>query len=294
MGSLTGKVAVVTGGTRGLGLGIARAFLDAGAQVMIASRSQASVGRARAELGDSARVDGLPCDVGNLAEVRELATRAVSRFGRIDVWVNNAGLSAPYGPTADIPEEAFARVLATNIMGTYHGSRVAIEQFLRQGSGKLINLLGRGDKEPVPFQNAYASSKSWVRAFTKALAGEYKERGIGVFALNPGLVLTDMITKVEAIAGYEEKMKPFETITRMWGNPPAVPAKRAVWLASSATDGKTGTEIQVLGFGLVVSGAVRELIRRIFARNKGASGGPEPLTITTVAPAFDHGSSTAR
>ncbi len=293
MEALAGKVAVVTGGTRGLGLGIARAFLDAGALVFIASRSQASVERACAELGDGARVDGVSCDVGDIAAVRQLAARAVSRFGRIDVWVNNAGLSAPYGPTADIPEEAFAKVLRTNIMGTYHGSRVAIEQFMRQGSGKLINLLGRGDKEPVPFQNAYASSKSWVRAFTKALAGEYKGTGIGVFALNPGLVLTDMITKVEAIAGYEDRMKPFETITRMWGNPPEVPAKRAVWLASSATDGKTGTEIQVLGFGLVVSGAVRELFRRIFTRRKGDSQSAESLTITTVAPAFDHPSSSS-
>jgi len=122
---------------------------------------------------------------------------------------------------------------------TVHVSQSSIS--FGRGGGKLINLLGRGDKEPVPFQSAYASSKTW----------------------NPGLVLTDMITKVEAIAGYEERMKPFETITRMWGKPPAVPAARVVRLASSATDGKTGIEVQVLGFGIVIGGAVRELFRRM-------------------------------
>jgi NAD(P)-dependent dehydrogenase (short-subunit alcohol dehydrogenase family) len=258
---------------------------------VIASRSQVSVDRALSELGDRTHVDGMACDVAQASEVRALAERAIASFSRLDVWVNNAGLSAPYGPTVDIPDEAYRAVLQTNIVGTYNGSRIAIEYFLRQGGGKLINLLGRGDKEPVPFQSAYASSKTWVRAFTRALAGEYKASGIGIFALNPGLVLTDMITKVEAIAGYEERMKPFETITRMWGKPPAVPAARAVRLASSATDGKTGLEVQVLGFGIVAGGAVRELFRRIGRSRRHGGEMKSELTITTVDPAYDHSSS---
>lgn len=292
MKALEGKVAVITGGTRGLGLGIARAFVEAGARVVVGSRSKESVDRAIAELGGAEVADGTACNVGSRQEVRALAERAINRFGRIDVWVNNAGLSAPYGPTTDIPDEQFQAVLQTNILGTYNGSRAAIAQFLSQGGGKLINLLGRGDTEPVPFQNAYASSKTWVRAFTRALASEYRARNIGIFALNPGLVFTDMISKVDAIAGYEERLRPFETIARMWGNPPDVPAKKAVWLASPATDRKTGIEVKVLTFSVITRGALRELFRRIGARlsrklRERSDPHGHTLTVNTVEPALD-------
>lgn len=290
MGKLDRKVAVVTGGTRGLGLGIARAFVEAGARVAVGSRSESSVERAVEELGGGTVACGSICDVANREDVLLLAQRAIEKFDGFDIWVNNAGLSAPYGPTVDVPDEQFRAVLQTNIMGTYNGSRIALEHFLAQGQGKLINLLGRGDTEPVPFQNAYASSKSWIRAFTRALVGEYKNTDIGIFALNPGLVLTEMITNVDAIEGFEERMRPFETITRMWGNPPAVPAKRAVWLSSAATDGKTGIEVRVLGPRVIVTGALRELIRRTARRLgpklRGAETGSRSLTINTVKPAF--------
>jgi len=241
-------------------------------------------------LGGSSLADGIACDVGDAVQVRLLAERAVSRFGHIDIWVNNAGLSGPYGPTVDVPDDQYRAVLQTNIFGTYHGSRVALEHFLRNGGEKLTNLLGRGDKQPVPLQNAYASSKAWVRAFTKALAEEYRDRNIGVFALNPGLVLTDMVLNVSAIAGYEDRMHPFETITRMWGKPPEVPAQRAVWLASGATDGKTGIEVRVLNVLVVVTRAARELIRRLkraLLRHDARTGTDRSLKVNTVVPAFD-------
>ena len=88
-------------------------------------------------------------------------------FGNIDIWVNNAGYGGIYGPTATIDPQDFERVMRTNIFGEYYGSWVALQHFLAQGTGgKLINLLGRGDTTPVAFQNAYASSKAWVRNFT--------------------------------------------------------------------------------------------------------------------------------
>jgi glucose 1-dehydrogenase len=281
-GILQGKTVVVTGSTRGLGLGIAHACAEEGAAVVIASRSAQAVTRAVKELRDSgAQASGIPCDVGTVADVEALAAHALQTFGQFDVWVNNAGLSAPYGPTAQIPAEAFERVVQTNILGTYHGSVVALRHFLPRHSGKLINLLGRGDKKSVPLQNAYASSKMWVRTFTMALAQEYKDSGVGIYAFNPGLVLTEMLSDTQAIAGYEACMAPLRTVMRLWGNPPEVPARKLVWLASAATDGRTGLNVQQLGTLQIVSGLLRDWARRLTGRQMP----PVDMRVTTVPPA---------
>jgi glucose 1-dehydrogenase len=264
---LEGKVAVVTGGSRGLGLAISRAFVRAGAAVAIASRSEEAVRRVAEELrAAGGQVIGVPTDVANLEAVQDLARQAVSKFGKLDVWVNNAGMSGPYGPTAALPVEDFTRALRTNIEGVYYGSLTAMRYFLAQKSGKLINILGRGDRNPVPYQNAYAPTKAWVRSFTLAMAKEYSDCGVGVYALQPGLMLTDLVTEVEVVPGYEGRLRAFQTVLRMWANPPEVPAEKAVWLASSATDGQTGLEVRVLTPKRLLLGAVAELFRRLTKR----------------------------
>ena len=276
MGKLDGKVAVVTGSSRGLGLAIAKAFAEQGAAVVISSRTSLAVDQAVAGLKLSGfQAVGMACDTANPDQVQALADLAISTFGRLDIWVNNAGTGAPYGPSFSISSERFTRVIQTNILGVYNGSRTAMKYFVAQKSGKLINLIGRGAEKPVPFQNAYASSKMWVRSFSKSLAKEYASSGAEVFIFNPGLVLTDMLTDVEAIEGYGESMSALNTIIRMWGNQPEVPAQKAVWLASSATDGKTGLEVSVLTPGLLVTGAVREFGRRLMRL-------PDPMKDITV------------
>ena len=267
MGQLEGKVAVITGSTRGLGLAIVQAYVREGASVVITSRSQAAVNEAVETLRQQgARVSGFPIDVAELTQVQALADHAVQTFGTIDIWVNNAGFGGVYGPTVLVEPQDFERVLRTNILGTYYGSITALNYFLTHGQhNKLINLLGRGDKSPTPFQIAYGSSKTWVRSFTLALAKENasNKRHVGIFALNPGLVDTDLLRKVDVVEGYESQLKNFGTIIRMWANPPAIPAEKAVWLASAATDDKMGIEIQALGFPRIVSGAIGELSRRV-------------------------------
>ena len=266
---LKNKVAVITGGTHGLGFGIAQAYVRAGAKVVVASRSIDSVKNAVTVLEEmGGEADGISCDVGKFDDVKNVALYTIERFGRFDIWVNNAGVSSAYGPIIHVPRAQIENVFKTNISGTYYGSLMAMQHFLRRGKGKLINVSGRGDKRPVPLQNAYASSKSWIRSFTLALAAEHKESGVGVYLFKPGLVDTDMLRKVEAIEGYEKRVGALKTIMRMWGNTPQVPAQKAVWLASSATDGRTGLVVSVLDSHMMIRGLLREGIERLLQRNQ--------------------------
>jgi len=277
--NLNGKTAVITGGTRGLGLGIARAFAQAGARVVVASRSQASVDEAVARLiREGGQVAGMAVNVSRPEDMRALADLAIRLFGRLDIWVNNAGTAGPYGPTMGFEPAVFKQVVDTNILGVYYGSMVAMRYFTKQGSGKLINILGHGYNRPVPWQNAYGASKAWVRSFTLGLAEETHGSGVGVFAFNPGMVLTDLLTDVEVIAGSEDRLKVFPTIVRMWAKPPEVPAAKALWIASSATDGKTGLLVSIFNPWTMLSGAMKEGWRRL--RGKKPAG--DEVRIKTV------------
>jgi glucose 1-dehydrogenase len=281
MGILQGKVAVVTGGTRGLGLAIAEAFSAEAAAVVVGSRSPEAVQAAVVKLREAgAQASGLPTDVTRLAEVEALATHACEEFGRLDIWVNNAGVAGPYGPTMAFAPEAFYQVIQTNMAGTYNGARTAMARFLAQGSGKLINLMGHGYKNPVPYQNAYSASKAWCRSFTLALAEETRNSGVGVFAFNPGMVLTDLLTDVEVIEGSEARLSRFPAVLRMWAKTPEVAAKKAVWMASSATDGKTGRVVSLFSPWMMMSGAAREGLNSVLKR----PAAPVNVRLRTIPP----------
>ncbi len=283
MPTLKDKVAVITGGSRGLGLSIAEVFAREGAAVVIASRSQRSVEAAVQGLKAQGRqAAGIACDVSHLGQVEAVAALALSTYGRLDIWVNNAGLLAPFGPTAHLPPDAFQRVIDTNIVGVYNGSVTALRHFVPQRSGKLINLLGRGDNGPVPLHNAYASSKRWVRTFTSAVAREYADSGVGVYAFNPGLVTTEMVSQVQSVAGYEAQLNSLKTVVRLLANPPEVPAARALWIASAATDGRTDLNVQVLTPTFLVARLVRAAWRWVTRHRE-----PDmPFSVETVSSAL--------
>lgn len=268
MGVLDGKTAVVTGSTRGLGLAIAQAYAREGASVVLCGRSQEALEHAVLEINQlGQQASGIVADIGDLAGVKRVAEHGIQTFGKIDIWVNNAGVAGVFGPTAALEPGIIERGIHTNILGVYYGSLVAIQHFQAQSTGgKLINMLGRGDRKPVPLQSAYAPTKAWVHSFTTALAKEYVGMGIGVYMLNPGLMNTDLMRQITVVRGFENKVKPLATVMRLWANPPAVAAEKAVWLASSATDGKTGLERHVLTTAHLAGGLLRDGARRLLRR----------------------------
>jgi NAD(P)-dependent dehydrogenase (short-subunit alcohol dehydrogenase family) len=275
---LKNKIAVITGASRGFGVAIARAFAREGALLVLGARSQDAIDRLVKELeAQGCRAAGMVCDVTDTAQVEALACLAEERFGRIDIWVNNAGVSPAYGPTPDVAPEAFIQTCQVNIFGTYFGSMTAMKRFRKQGSGKLINMLGAGSDRPAPFQNAYGSSKVWIRWFSTCLAAETKGSGVDVLMLQPGIMFTEMITRVEAVQGYGEKVKVLETVARILGNPPEFSAEKAVWLASSATDGRSGLRASAPTTLGMLKGLLRELWLRLTGKLP-----PDRLTIHEV------------
>jgi len=285
MGVLQDKVVVITGSSRGFGLASARACAAEGAKVVISARNEDTVNTAVAALhAEGWDASGVTCDVSQMEQVEAMAEAALAVYGRLDVWINNAGYAAYYGPAAHVPPSTFMAVVQTNIIGTYNGSIVALRHFLPLRQGKLINILGRGHEgRAVPNQSAYSSSKAWEQSFTRTISQEYKDTGVGVYALNPGMMTTDLLTDVTVVSGFEGPIKrTMPTIIRMWGGAPEVPAQKVVWLASPATDGKTGLIVNVIGPAKMLGGALREGFARLTGRKP---AGPE-INVTLVPAAM--------
>jgi len=190
-------VIVVTGSTRGIGFGLAEAFLRQGCAVVVSGRSQQAVDKSVAELRakyTNTQVSGVPCDVSDPEQVQALWDKTVEHFGRVDIWVNNAGWSGEEGMIWERPAGELALIAGTNILGTIHGSQVAMRGMLKQGSGAIYNMEGMGaDGRKHAGLTMYGTSKYATHYFTESLALEAKGTPIIIGSLRPGMVVTDMI-----------------------------------------------------------------------------------------------------
>jgi NAD(P)-dependent dehydrogenase (short-subunit alcohol dehydrogenase family) len=190
---VTGKVVVVTGGTRGIGRGLVEAFRQRGCQVAFCGRSATSVDEALAGL-PADDVVGVVADVSDEAGMVKLWDEAVASFGRVDVWINNAGVSAPRLPLPELPLDRVREVLDTNLLGAVTGSAVALRGFGAQGHGQLWNMEGFGSGgQRATGMAAYGASKRAVTYFTKALLKDVAPP-LQVGLLSPGIVATDLLT----------------------------------------------------------------------------------------------------
>ena len=185
-----GMVVVITGASRGIGRATARLFAERGASVVLAARSEDALLEAAAEceaLGGEALA--VPTDVARWEGVEELERRAVERFGRIDVWVNNAVLAA-LGRLEEVPPEANRRVVEANLLGYVYGAQAALPRFRQQGSGVLINMSSGFGLVGAPYAGAYTATKFAQRGLAQALRGELRGTDVHICTIMPGGVDT--------------------------------------------------------------------------------------------------------
>jgi len=213
--TLAGKTVVITGGTSGVGRAAAEAFALEGCNVVVAARGQKGLDETVALCHDLGVVAlGVPTDVSVAEEVENLAQKALQFNGRIDFWVNNAGVMAS-GKFEEIPLESIDQVVKTNLLGYIHGAYAAIPIFKRQKEGVLINNVSIGGWMPAPYSTAYSSTKFGIRGMVEGLQGELSdEPNIHVVGLYPGIQRSTGNMHSAKYSGLDFKIPPFSTDPR--------------------------------------------------------------------------------
>lgn len=243
---LNGKKAIITGANRGLGEAIARAFFREGASVLLCARDETPLRRVAESLareGDPDRVCFLTADVSKIADIDRVIEQVEKEWDGLDILVNNAGIYGPLGHLHEIDWQEWVRAIEVNLLGSTAMARAVLPLFLRQQSGRIIQLSGGGATSPLPNISAYAASKAGVVRLAETLAAEYRDQGIFVNAIAPGALNTRLLDEVlEAgpdrvgSSFYQKALQQKET----GGAPMEKAAALAVYLASDAAHGITG------------------------------------------------------
>ena len=191
------KHVVITGSTRGIGFGLADTFLNLGCAVTLSGRAQSTVDQAVEKLNKEHAgqdLDGIACDVREYPQVQALWKGAFARFGKIDIWINNAGLSGPQTAIWQLTPEQAQEIVTTNLLGVMYGSMVALEGMLAQGFGGIYNMEGMGsDGRKLKGLASYGTTKYAVHYFTECLVKETRDTPLVIGSLRPGMVITDLI-----------------------------------------------------------------------------------------------------
>lgn len=237
------KVVLITGAGSGLGYACAVAFANAGAKLAITDISQGSLDKAVVALQDNgAEVLGLLNDASDPADVNILLDMIVTRFGRLDIAVNNAGTATPLQEFHEVSEAEFDRVIAVNLKGVWLCMQAEIRQMLKQGGGRIVNMASATSRNTYPNASPYVTSKFAVAGLTRTVAVEYAERDIRINAICPGNVATPLVVSlVEDLSVLATR----HAIKRL-GTPEEV-ANGVMFLASDLSSFSTGSMLEVDG-----------------------------------------------
>lgn len=214
------KIAVVTGGSRGIGKAVVKRLLKAGHLVVFGSRTEADSKQTVTELSSIGEVHGLVLDVSERESVQQFVTEVIQRFARIDILVNCAGINIRI-PAEDYQEEDWEKVLNINLSGAYRMSQEVGKQMIKQQSGKILNITSMQSHIVTPNQSAYASAKGGLVQYTKLLAVEWGKHNIQVNAVSPGFIETEMTRKTLEEPDYRKKLLN-QTAQQRFGTPEEV------------------------------------------------------------------------
>jgi len=193
---MQGKVVVITGASRGIGAQAARVFAQAGAQVALLARTEAAVQALAAEIGPQALA--VACDVSDWQAVQDAVAAVLARFGRIDVWIGNAGVIDPIARLAEADVAAWGAAIDVNLKGVFYGMRAVLPLMRAQGGGTVITVSSGAATNALEGWSAYCSGKAGALMLTRAAHLEEAAHGIRVLGLSPGTVATDMQVAIKA------------------------------------------------------------------------------------------------
>ncbi len=252
MFDMTGRVAIVTGGNGGIGLGMARGLASHGAAIVVAARNAEKSAAAVKELqGLGATANSVTVDVKDEAAVNAMVADTMKRYGRLDVLVNNAGMNVRK-PPEEISLAEWREVMDTNLTSAYLASHAAYPHMKQRGGGKIVNIGSMMSIFGAPFVPAYAASKGGIVQFSKVCANAWAKDNIQVNAVLPGWIDTELTQRGRAqITGLHERVLA-RTPAARWGVPDDL-AGIAVFLCSAASDFVTGTAIPIDG-GYAING----------------------------------------
>lgn len=252
MFSLAGKVALVTGSTKGIGKSIAEQMANAGAKVVISSRKADACESVRAEFAARGQdAIAVPCNVGRKEELTQLVDTTMTKWGRIDILVCNAASNPAFGPIAKVSDDAFDKIMLTNVKSVFWLANMVLPQMGERGEGVMIVISSIGALRGNSSTGLYGTSKAAEAAMCRALACEWGPKGLRINCIAPGLVKTDF---ARALWEDETRRKAREALTplRRLGEPKDI-GGIAVFLASEASSYITGQMIVADG-GVTIAG----------------------------------------
>ena len=241
--NLSGKAALITGASRGIGAAAARAFAAAGAKVALVARSEDAIASLAGELGEGALA--IPCDVSRYWEVEQAVKATVDTFGSLDVLVNNAGVIEPIGHLSTLDPDEYGRTVDINLKGVFHGMRAAMPVMLAQGHGTIINISSGAAHGPVEGWTAYCSAKAGALMLTRVGDKEARDKGVRVLGLSPGTVATEMQREIKASG-----INPVSQLDWSAHIPPEWPAQALLWMTTPEADAYLGQDVSLRDEGI--------------------------------------------